>query len=334
MANITQIDPGIQQRLEAQIRSGSVGNIVSNSDFGVPRRPFFLTCELWLQGKSSRPSLDSAPGIPQLIRLPVNPSKVNFKIGLRQNEQRVRGGRILHVWKNRDRRSFLDEPVMTFNFQAGNILSTSTGPGGALVIAKGLKAFWNFMRLIDEEKIIPPSALGGVPTNIGDPNYVIIEYSSKKFPLIRLKGFFREEGVDFDDDSANPLTLDWTSSFTVYDSTPRFSDAADLNAAFLGEGDTFLKGVPLKTDPGAGSTSPDREHVNPSAIPSSAPPAGPVGSNQSPLGASPAPQVGAGGPTPNANPTVTTTNPNIPVQPNPPVGSSFVGAGAPPRPGR
>ncbi len=323
MADITEIDPGILARLDAQIQAGTAARLANpDNDYGVPRRPFFLTCELWQQGLSTQEDPEAEPG-PQLIRLPVNPSKVNFKIGLRQAEARTRAGRILFVWKNRDRKTFLDEPVLTFTFQAGNILSVKNS-GGQLRIARGLRAFWNFMRLLDEEKIIPPKIGGQTPKNVGEPNYVIIEYSSRKFPLLRLKGFFTPEGVDFDDEANDPLRLDWTASFTVYDSQPRFSNAADLELAFSGEGDSFQLGSPLGLPSGA-----------PGAPPPPAPaPAGPVGSantGPNPLGASAGPNVGPTGPSGSA--ASAGSPPPSAAPPGSPVGSSFTGAGTSRNPG-
>jgi len=237
VANIQDLKPDGYAKLEAAVQAAKAARAADapEFDYGVPRTPFLITCAMWRFGLSTFPSAD--PGS-RLITLPVNPTKAIFRLGHRMSEGRTRAGRILFVWKNRDRNSFADEPLITFHFSAGNIMSARMADGN-IIPARGRVAVWEFMRLLDEEKMVPvrvggrdvKTASGGklVP---GEPNYVEITYSSMKLPQVTLYGFFTPEGMEFEDDSQNPNAWEWTSAFVVYDSNPRFSNAVEMKENF------------------------------------------------------------------------------------------------------
>jgi hypothetical protein len=155
-------------------------------------------------------------------------------MGYRTVEEKTRGGRVLFAWKNRDRNTFMDEPVLTFTFKAGNIESGQVNASGQVIPTPGRVGIWEFFRLLDEEKVIPAKINGkAVKSGVGEPNFVIITYRSIKFPLITLFGFFKEEGLEFEDDANDALNWQITANFVVYDSTPRISNAQDMKAAFF-----------------------------------------------------------------------------------------------------
>ena len=190
---------------------------------GVPRRPFVFTCNRWISLKNKES---------KVILWNANPSSVSWRMAIRATEQKTRRGTVLHVWRDKIRGTYFDEPVLTFNLQVGNIIPviTRAGENGQIVDAsmpRGLQNFYEFLNLLDEEKIIIKG------DKKGQPNFVYIIYNSMIFPVITLMGFFDPGGVSFDDTSENPNTVSsLTASFTVYRTEPHFSNAAGLAQLF------------------------------------------------------------------------------------------------------
>jgi hypothetical protein len=90
-------------------------------------------------------------------------------------------------------------------------------------VPPGLNNFYEFLELIDEQKIL----------DNGDINYTYIIYNSRIFPNMTLAGLFTPAGVSWTDSSTEPNQLNaWTATFTVYDSFPRLTDKASLVKMF------------------------------------------------------------------------------------------------------
>ncbi len=225
------------------VPEGTVAN-----DANLNRQPFILTCQSWI--KEGR-----------YLVAKVNPSEVQWRMPQRSVAQKTRAGEILHVWKDRFRGTFYDEPQLTIQFQSGNIMPirreplVDTGeirqvvstiertqvpnaaPGSRVieekenlqrvtikkpdpnetepVVPRGLHNFYEFLSLVDEQKIL----------DTGDVNFVYIIYNSRQFPNLTLAGLFTPEGVSWSDSADNPNQMNgWSANFTVYESYPRLNN--------------------------------------------------------------------------------------------------------------
>lgn len=208
------------------------------------RTPFVLTCQKWIEQQ-------------RYIVAAVNPSEIGWRLPQRAAQQKTRIGEITHYWRDRFRGTFFDEPQLSITFQSGNIMPMRTKP---LVPANatrqtiqainpetgeiefitvsgrqpdpsertpqmppGLDNFYEFLELIDEQKIL----------DNGETNLVYIMYNSRIFPNITLAGLFTPEGASWSDSANDPNQVNsWTATFTVYDSFPRLNDKAALVKMF------------------------------------------------------------------------------------------------------
>jgi len=154
------------------------------------------------------------------IKFRVNPSDVSWSMTQRSQEQKTKAGTVLHVWNDRDRQSYFDEPVITLNLQTGNILPVRNIVDSPIPpVPEGLCNFYEFMSLVDEVKVLED----------GRANLVYIDYNSLIFPRIRLWGFFTPNGISFSDKANDPAQVTaWTASFTVYKSYPKLGRAISL----------------------------------------------------------------------------------------------------------
>jgi hypothetical protein len=226
------------------------------------RQPFVLTCQRWME-------LDA----PHYLICKVNPGEIQWKMPQRSATQKTRIGEILHIWKDRFRGTFYNEPELTITFQSGNIMPIRQKP---LVTSKenkrkaqtvlfsdvndegvvenqtqweevsgpendtseefpqvpgGLNNFYEFLALVDEQKIITDG-----PSK-GKINYVYMMYNSRIFPNMTLVGLFTPDGVSWTDAANDPNQItNWTANFTVYDSYPRLNDLSALNTFFQDAG--------------------------------------------------------------------------------------------------
>lgn len=146
------------------------------------------------------------------IKFRCNPSDVSWSMAQRSQEQKTKAGTVLHVWNDRDRKTYFDEPVITLNLQSGNILPVrSIAEPLVPSVPDGLNNFYEFLALVDEVKVLDD----------GRANLVYIDYNSLIFPRIRLWGFFTPNGISFSDKASDPAQVsEWTASFTVYKSWP------------------------------------------------------------------------------------------------------------------
>lgn len=201
------------------------------------RRPFVLTCQKWIEQQ-------------RYILASVNPSDVQWTMAQRSAAQKTYIGEILHVWKNRVRNTFFDEPSIRFTFQSGNIMPIREKPYVPAIrpaygtteavrvqnvndpdetprVPGGLQNFYEFLQLVDEQKILDD----------GSVNYVYIMYNSRIFPNITLAGLFTPEGTSWTDSAQEPNQVgSWSAQFTVYDSFPRLNDYEALVKFFQDAG--------------------------------------------------------------------------------------------------
>lgn len=148
---------------------------------------------------------------PKSIKFRCNPSDVSWTMPQRSVEQKTKAGTVLHTWNDNDRKTYFDEPVLTFKLQTGNILPTRSILNPRGVVPEGLNNFYEFMSLVDEVKVLDD----------GRANLCYIDYNSLIFPHIRLWGFWQPKGISFSDSAQNHAQVNsWTASFTVYKSFP------------------------------------------------------------------------------------------------------------------
>lgn len=148
---------------------------------------------------------------PKSIKFRCNPADVSWTMPQRTVEQKSKAGTVLHAWNDNDRKSYYDEPVLTFKLQTGNILPTRSILNPRGVVPEGLNNFYEFMSLVDEVKVLDD----------GRANLCYIDYNSLIFPSIRLWGFWQPKGISFSDSATDHAQVtNWTASFTVYKSFP------------------------------------------------------------------------------------------------------------------
>ncbi len=155
-----------------------------------------------------------------------SPRSVSWQIGQRAVEDKNKSGTVLHVWRDRSRKTDYDDPKIIMQFQSGNI-----GPRGERAVPGGLTNFYQFLSLVDQPKI----------ASTGEPNLIHILYRSRIFPAMVITGFFDPQMVvQFVDDSANPWQVNaWQASFTVYNTTPRLNSFTELTQRFEADGLKF-----------------------------------------------------------------------------------------------
>jgi len=189
--------------------------------------------ERGLFSNNTRERVEDVP--PKAIKFRVNPSDVSWTLAQRSQEQKTKAGTVLHVWNDNQRKTYYDEPVLTINFQSGNILPRRSVLDFNGRIPEGLDNFYEFMALVDEVKVL----------DNGDPNLCYIQYNSLIFPSITLWGFWQPQGISFSDNSNTHAQVNnWTASFTVYKSTPEIGRAIATNNQSRVDGQEA--GLPLK----------------------------------------------------------------------------------------
>jgi hypothetical protein len=148
---------------------------------------------------------------PKAIKFRCNPSDVSWKMPQRSVEQKTKAGTVLHTWNDNSRKTYFDEPILTFKLQSGNILPTRSILNPRGTVPEGLNNFYEFMSLVDEVKVLDD----------GRANLCYIDYNSLIFPSIRLWGFWQPSGISFSDSAVNHAQVnEWSASFTVYKSFP------------------------------------------------------------------------------------------------------------------
>lgn len=173
---------------------------------------------------------------PRFMYMTFNPSQVSIQQGLRVADSKTKSGTVQYFWEDPQRRTFFDEPKVTFHFQSGNIspftyladVQKLTGKITAedlrqQPIPSGLADFYDFLTLLDEDRI----ALDG------RPNYCHIAISSNKFRNLSLVGFWDPEGVSIDDTAEEPNQLNWQCTMTVRSTYPELFNSQALKQMFF-----------------------------------------------------------------------------------------------------
>lgn len=233
----------------------------SGSLYGVVRKPWIFTTFEALDSLSSVSkdtegnvkvdwSLSKDNDKQKTIFLAINPSSVNWTVSQRGVEAKNKSGTVHHYWYDSTRKTYFDDPKITFNFQTGNIMPLpgqsdplynvrmKTRDDGSKFpdtddyspvnkMSPGLKNFYQFLSLVDQQKI----------TTKGAANFIHILYRSNIFPSMVLTGLFDPQVVvQFQDDSQNPYKITgWTATFTVFSTTPKLNNYAELSKAFIEE---------------------------------------------------------------------------------------------------
>lgn len=192
----------------------ALGQNNNGSRNGVPRTPFIMTTKLWRKTNN-------------YLTWFCNPSDCSWKIPLRGAEQLTKTGRVTHNWFDPVRKTFYDEPEITFSFQSGNIFPVFAPPpndaGTKPVISEGLNNFYVFIEMVQQARQLDD----------GSTNTVIIWYNSMIFPNLVLEGMFKPEGISFNDSAESPHQVtNWSATFTVYKTVPSFFSASELIDTF------------------------------------------------------------------------------------------------------
>jgi hypothetical protein len=195
-------------------------------DFRQARTPWTISCESWLRSGDA-------------INLWTNPVAVQWSLPRRGTSVKTAGGTIRSIWRNQHRRTYYDEGEIIITFQAGNIMPVTGYLGSGFdfnnvksvedalavgAIPPGLDNFYQFLALMDE-----PATLGA------SENHHVIVYRSRIFPKMLLKGFFKDDVPiawgDRADDTGN--TVEWTATFVIYESFPRFGSYSQLRDTYM-----------------------------------------------------------------------------------------------------
>lgn len=163
-----------------------------------------------------------------------NPKSVSWQISQRGVESKNKSGTVLHIWRDRNRKTDYDDPKITIQFQSGSILpaaadeTLTTGEPQERTSSGGINNFYQFLNLVDRAKIAPN----------GQANLIHILYRSRIFPSLILTGFFDPQMVvQFSDESQSPLTVNsWQATFTIYNTIPKLNDSVELLGIFQRDG--------------------------------------------------------------------------------------------------
>lgn len=230
----------IQENLIASIsniQQDAAKRVEGSNLYGVSRSPWvFATFDdvsepVKLETLASNPNSGLLPS--NAIIWAANPKSVSWSINQRGTETKNKSGTVLHMWRDRLRNSDFDDPKLTFQFNAGNILPSvtdglSTSGTNSMQPSEGLYNFYKFLQLVDSPKI----------STQRKANLVHILYRSRIFPSMMLTGFFDPQvAIQFTDDSQNPNTISgWSATFTVYSTVPKLNSFKQLTERFEKEG--------------------------------------------------------------------------------------------------
>lgn len=187
-----------------------------------------MTCKSWL-------NMQNTPDSRRYLIWACNPSDVSWTLNQRGVLSKNKTGTVLHVWRDRVRNTFYDEPILNLNLQAGNLMNVTVDTSGNIstptfsrpTMAPGLDNFYQFLQLFDETKITPE----------GQGNFVTIQYGSRLFPNMTMTGMFVPDSLKFTDSSQTPNTVtSWTVSFQVYSTIPMFNKYEELVNVWKADG--------------------------------------------------------------------------------------------------
>lgn len=173
------------------------------------------------------------------IPLFVNPREISWSVPRRETVVKTAAGAVRNTWRNRYRRTYLDEYTLNITFQTGNIMPSSAYPEFITPsldyteilreleqpqVPPGLLNFYEFLELIDQ-----PALLG-----TSENRHVIVMYT-RAFPLMRFEGYFTGEPITWQEsatstDGGNQIV--WQANFQVYKSFPRITNASMLERVY------------------------------------------------------------------------------------------------------
>jgi hypothetical protein len=222
------------------------------------RVPMILTTSYW---QALRPKRE--------IILYINPSSVQWSLPRRESVSKTAAGAIRNVWPNRYRGTIYDEGSLSFTLQTGNLMPgagidpsifgartvdderyaptyggdidnnnaptfkrkanqrrqmdnvRATALAAAPPVPPGLRNLYDFLEMLNQ-----PMIFGG-----GENRHIII-YHSRIFPTIRLEGYFTGDAISFPDDASSGNKTQWTATFQIYKSYPRWWDATSLSSSY------------------------------------------------------------------------------------------------------
>jgi hypothetical protein len=234
----------------AGVSNANLPNVnTAQNIYGVTRKPWVFSTFANVTAATALSQQNSNEAASTIV-FAANPKSVSWQMPQRGSESKNKSGSVLHIYHNRLRGTDFDDPKITIQFQAGNILPQSvdatdpnTTPENSLPgidsnpptnISGGLNNFYQFLTLLDQPKI-----------SNGHANTVHILYNSRTFPSLIMTGFFDPQvGVQFSDDSQNPNTITgWTATFTIYSTTPRLKSYNDLYAMFQSDSSIGFTGI-------------------------------------------------------------------------------------------
>jgi hypothetical protein len=235
------VDQNVLATWQAQAVANQAKLSTPMSQYGINREPWVfatfdairnVTNQITTTGQESalpniNPSTAGYNNSANTIFWTASPKSITWQINQRGSEEKNKSGTVLHVWRDRTRRTDYDDPKINIHFQTGSIYPTFDG-NQKQQISTGLNNFYQFLELVDAPKI----------SATGEPNVIHILYRSAIFPSMVLTGFFDPQVVvQFTDDSQNPWQVTgWSANFTIYSSTPKFRSFSELRNKFMQDG--------------------------------------------------------------------------------------------------
>lgn len=229
LKRITQLPASVQAVLNASISAASY----SRRDFSrydqadVPHVACRIATEAAiLPGPMTEADMAYFPTEEMIesIDLWVNPSQTAWSVPLREASQKTKGGSVRYSWprqgKHKSHRYF-DIFNVDFTFQTGSIFTDPVGENQGRT-PPGLYDFYQFIQLLNTPRKLPN----------GQPNWHVVQYTSRIFPRITLRGWFAPEGPSFPDSAEGGFGLQWTIRMEVHQSTPPLWNLKELAAVF------------------------------------------------------------------------------------------------------
>lgn len=229
-----------QSQLKQQVTTSRLPALQPGANpYGVIRKPWIFSTFADITNQTTVQSLASSnQGLPpNTIVWYANPKSVDWSISQRGMESKTKSGTVLHIWRDRLRKTDYEDPKIVMTFQSGSIIPGYTNATDSNILAgapdaplsQGLNNFYQFLQLIDASKI-----------KNGQANLIHILYNSRIFPSMVISGFFDPQSViKFTDNADQPFTITgWSSTFTIYRTVPAYNKWSELARQFQAEYDS------------------------------------------------------------------------------------------------
>lgn len=180
---------------------------------------------------------DSLDDYDRVIRCWVNPSEMSWTIPVRGALQKVKGGTVRYLWRNRERGTFFDSAKVSITFATGNILPNAipltptietqilraaTGQASRVQVPPGLDNFYAFLNLMNSDP----------RTSDGRENLHLVFHTSPVFPGILLKGYFEPSGVNLSESAEGAWEAKWSCPFEILETVPKLNDVDQLRRVY------------------------------------------------------------------------------------------------------